>query len=392
MKVTRRVYISVLLWSLVSFLVSDKWYFAFIFLLGVVYPIIFAILLNRDIKVLSIKNKLKSGVEKEHDITMPLTVCIKKTRPVLAVGMMEMQIKWLNLMTGEKMEQVIRFFPNSKYNEWKIPINTLCCGKIRILEEKVYLYDIFGILRKEAVSFENLYTMFYPHALPLKIKFPKIENGDINRDSEQTLKKGNDMTEIYDFRKYQPGDKLSSIHWKLSGKFDDLIVRQAGETIHTDILVMVDLSKDILNKTDGDRIFNLTASVVSCLCSKLNDMNVNFMMSYMSGKKIMMEQILLKKDIIHFMEKWLASPSPDNDSEIIKYFNLSEDKKRFSNIIYITGTKVSDRVYDMADSAVVHAVCVTSEGERIGEVKRENCRVTEIPFNVLEQKDVYLVL
>lgn len=392
MKVTRRVYISVLLWSLVSFLVSDKWYFAFIFLLGVVYPIIFAILLNRDKKVLSIKNKLKSGVEKGHDIPKPLTVCIKKTGPVLAVGMAEVQIKWLNLMTGEKMEQVIRFFPNSKYNEWKIPINTLCCGKIQILEEKVYLYDIFGILEKEAVSFENLYTMVYPHALPLKIKLPKIENGDINRDSEQTLKKGNDMTEIYDFRKYQPGDRLSSIHWKLSGKFDDLIVRQAGETIHTDILVMVDLSKEILNKPDGDRIFNLTASVVSCLCSKLNDMNVNFMMSYMSGKKIMMEQILLKKDIIHFMEKWLASPSIDNDSEIIKYFNLGEDKKRFSNIIYITGMKVSDRVYDMADSAVVHAVCVTSEGERIGEVKRENCRVTEIPFNVLEQKDVYLVL
>lgn len=50
--------------------------------------------------------------------------------------------------------------------------------------------------------------------------------------------------EDYDPREYRPGDPLSSIHWKLSAKRDELVTRETLETVRPLPLVTVDLFGD----------------------------------------------------------------------------------------------------------------------------------------------------
>lgn len=43
-----------------------------------------------------------------------------------------------------------------------------------------------------------------------------------------SLRSGDDASEVFKLREFQDGDKLKNIHWKLSAKMDELIVRENG--------------------------------------------------------------------------------------------------------------------------------------------------------------------
>lgn len=45
-------------------------------------------------------------------------------------------------------------------------------------------------------------------------------------------KSGTDVSEVFGLREYREGDTLQSIHWKLSGKMHQLIVREFGRPVN----------------------------------------------------------------------------------------------------------------------------------------------------------------
>ena len=82
-------------------------------------------------------------------------------------------------------------------------------------------------------------------------------------EGQQTLsKKGYDATEVFELREYQPGDSIRTIHWKLSEKFDTVLVREPSDTSSYDILVMFDkprgglsVSPQLLKKVQGGYVY-----------------------------------------------------------------------------------------------------------------------------------------
>lgn len=68
---------------------------------------------------------------------------------------------------------------------------------------------------------------------------------------EESRKKGHDFSDVQDVRQYQPGDKLQSIHWKLSAKKDDLMVKERVSLSSSQLVVLVELYQNeamILNR------------------------------------------------------------------------------------------------------------------------------------------------
>lgn len=56
-----------------------------------------------------------------------------------------------------------------------------------------------------------------------------------------TGRKGNASSNVTDIREYRPGDRLSRIHWKLTEKFDTLIVKENEATSSNDFIVLLEL-------------------------------------------------------------------------------------------------------------------------------------------------------
>ena len=50
-------------------------------------------------------------------------------------------------------------------------------------------------------------------------------------------KPGGGFYDFYELRQYQSGDSLKNIHWKLSSKQDELIVREPCEPIFNKLII-----------------------------------------------------------------------------------------------------------------------------------------------------------
>ncbi len=87
-----------------------------------------------------------------------------------------------------------------------------------------YVYDFLGLfcVRVEA---ENLQTV---SVMPRRLQFGNLSTDAVADSAKRTVKSpiSYDKLEVSDIREYRSGDALKSIHWKLSSKSEDFIVRE----------------------------------------------------------------------------------------------------------------------------------------------------------------------
>ena len=81
-----------------------------------------------------------------------------------------------------------------------------------------------------------------------------------------------DITTISDSRKYAYGDSLKKIHWKLSAKVNQLMVKNYEGTSKTNCVIMLDLEKNKYSYDQNimleDKLIEATVAVVNyCLCN-----------------------------------------------------------------------------------------------------------------------------
>jgi hypothetical protein len=105
-------------------------------------------------------------------------------------------------------------------------------GIVSIKLKNIYLYDIMNLFyfRQKGRWQEELIVL--PRRLMTNIMvrggFLSINGeGDRYHDSQA----GDDRSYVLDFREYQPGDRLQSIHWKASLKKESLLVKIPGKPL-----------------------------------------------------------------------------------------------------------------------------------------------------------------
>ena len=87
-----------------------------------------------------------------------------------------------------------------------------------------------------------------------------------------------DVSSISDIRKYEYGDSFKKIHWKLSAKVNDLMVRNFETTSRTKYVVFLDLRKQglpgELEAAFEDKFIEAAAAVVNYLLSNRISMDL----------------------------------------------------------------------------------------------------------------------
>ncbi len=105
----------------------------------------------------------------------------------------------------------------------------------------IYAYDFFRIFRVRL----DIDSMSPVSVIPRRLY---MEDSDLNSisDSADKTKKAPytfDKLEVSDIREYRPGDGLKSVHWKLSSKSDELMVKDYNTGVTKMTYVFCDLSE-----------------------------------------------------------------------------------------------------------------------------------------------------
>lgn len=146
-----------------------------------------------------------------------------------------------------------------------------CVGSISMEITRVWCYDMLGLVALplparywRALKPESLLVLPKLCEMPVTVS---RQSRDFAGESEEYSKEksGDDPSEIFGIRDYQPGDKLRSVHWRLSARTGDLIVREQSLPLGCPVIFFLNLYQPTVRRGKAsikrDSYLQIAASV-----------------------------------------------------------------------------------------------------------------------------------
>lgn len=141
--------------------------------------------------------------------------------------------------------------------EAKYPVLMDYCGRFGVSVESIRLVDLLGIYEVLLPLDESRECLILPAGKECDQEAGQIYMKGVT-EAMESKEKGYDFSEVSGIREYIPGDKLQNIHWKLSVKKDELMVKERISVSAVQLNVLVELSNNeemqleaVLDLADG---------------------------------------------------------------------------------------------------------------------------------------------
>lgn len=122
----------------------------------------------------------------------------------------------------------------------RLPIHASHVGVYPVGLRACVVEDLLGIVSRRVVLSD---TSFSLTVLPRTFPTEPLVLSPGDPGSEIMARATEDLNAPSDVRSYQPGDAMKKIHWKLSLRKGELIVRKFDEPILQDVLILMDCSR-----------------------------------------------------------------------------------------------------------------------------------------------------
>lgn len=205
-----------------------------------------------------------------------VTICLENPTLLPALRI-RCRVTTRNQLNGERCTRNVMTwaFPKGQ-RRTSLRLGSEYCGRIRISVEQVKLYDCFGLIGVPCGCSAEAHMTVQPDTFHIRVNL--IPNPDSQEDSDTYSQErpGADLTETFQIREYVPGDSMRQIHWKLSGKFDRLIVRDPALPITRNVLVFWERTgqSGSVKRTDAQ------AETVVSACRSLSDSGIQFTLGW----------------------------------------------------------------------------------------------------------------
>ena len=147
----------------------------------------------------------------------------------------QVRLGWTNQLTGESGERKLTLTAQ-KLAELTVP--AAHCGRLVCRVERAVCCDLLGLFPLPVRKGPERAVLILPAHLELEGK-EELAAGE-SAGTVLRPRPGGGPGEDYDLREYRVGDPLRSVHWKLSSKKDELVVRETLEPQQAAILVTYD--------------------------------------------------------------------------------------------------------------------------------------------------------
>lgn len=149
-----------------------------------------------------------------------VSVCNRSALPLARVAV---RVETRSLFTGELERCSLRFSGVVRRKSSRYLAGSDHCGVVELRAVKLKVCDCLGLISLRRPLPEPARLLVEPTPVsPGPLNIPECPD-DRREDPAQ---QGRGIGEDYELREYHPGDPMRMVHWKLSSKRDELIVRE----------------------------------------------------------------------------------------------------------------------------------------------------------------------
>lgn len=254
------------------------------------------------------------------------------------------------------LKEAFSLWPGRTY-EKDFAISDQRCGRLDVEIDSVRVGDPLGIflrtIEPTSIVIENsahIYVM--PEIGDMEISPVDLEHYDMESYRFAEGKVGTDTSETVGIRDYEPGDNIRTIHWKLSAKTGDTVVREPGYPVDNRLMILVDksigadsaLDDGIKNDIEKTTEFALTMSLA--LVKRELSHSVGWFDALTNS--FVCEVISVEDDVYEMAVRLISAPYTPGENVVKRY--LEEDLDR--NYASYSVVTLKERFEDYADEGI----------------------------------------
>ena len=304
----------------------------------------------------------------------PVQLCVSNSS-FFAIGKAEAHIEYYNVFNN-KISSFDIFMPVQPRNSQRLTfqLSSSYCGMLVIRTAYITIYDPLKLFKFKICR--NIRT-----EIPVIPDVHEID-GFVNEseciDDDNTVysenKPGDDPSEVFGLREYVAGDKLNRIHWKLSSKKDEFIVKDYSLPINAPATIFLDLKC----YEDSDRTLTVFDTLIETFVSVshfLSDNERTHTLVYYSGKtqKFIEKEIREHDDMISAVSELIKSFADNLYCESPAAYFSSDPDISPNSLTFISSyaePKVISYISDSIESEHKNAIIVSDKAENI-DIKAE---------------------
>lgn len=154
----------------------------------------------------------------------------------------------------QKKEKCHSFWGNAKAaQETVLPAacEVSAAGSYRVVLKSVRIYDMSGLFYIKKREMQETELCVLPEPVQLNVTVGQASRHFIGEsDVYDENQGGDDPSEVFQIREFRAGDKIQSIHWKLSAKADEWVVKENSQPLGCPVVVFADVAETEPEKAD----------------------------------------------------------------------------------------------------------------------------------------------
>lgn len=249
-----------------------------------------------------------------------------------------------NLLTGEVCPvRIVSGIWAKRESAISITLETKFCGCVECKIDDLRITDPFFLFEKRRrVSAE---ASVYVQPRIADIVWDEEEWNSYNMESYRysDTRKGNDPSETFGIRVYEPGDSPKTIHWKLTGKLGELVVRELGLPVENSTAILLDKRMDpgeILSPGLRSRAAELAVSLSASLLNHETPHTLGWQ-DYKNGCFVL-KRIVSEQDLWEAVSLLLSGGFCEDKITTPMYYLESGQNETFANYVYVTAGNSAD--------------------------------------------------
>lgn len=217
------------------------WFGEYLLAAIIILPPVITLLSLPSMKALRISLSVPGIVNLGEDTELKINF---RNRRLLPVKTCSFTLRIKNVYTGQEIIKAMRYILITECVSL-VTLPTDSSGMLLCSLENICCYSYLGLIRTRPKAQDAACCIVMP--IPMEpVNMDSLETAR-NDSISYRPKPGGGYSEEHELRVYRPGDSINSIHWKLSSKTDEIIVREPLEPVDngTAVLLRTDTEIDL---------------------------------------------------------------------------------------------------------------------------------------------------
>lgn len=373
-------------------LLFSNQFLLFVLIQMVVLAVIMGVLSHLDAANMLVELQLVSGTQEGKDLKVKVKMYSRF--PLYATRSIMMGVDIENTMFCSTERKYYFICLSGKSREVELTIPAQHCGEVKMQCAEIMLQDLLNLFRWKIRPFETVQTIVYPRTVNVHVEMSRATIGAPRAEGRMQNRKGNDPSEMFDIREYVPGDDIRSVHWKLSSKTENLILREASDPSYYNMVLLPDLGRKMKNaKIEADEELqeipveeiNTAVAFGTAIGEQLLRLGCAFCMAVPGKNGLQICKVRDRRDLQRMLIQWLASPIPEYSGQALQYFMTEHLEEYFTRLLILSAGVYQQNLNTLSGQIGTTVVSARADLDMLVSSVNGSCDMINIPVDKTEK-------